>query len=179
MATRIAPREERRSRGFERTASLVAPQVRVAGESRGFAVSRLLTHWAEIVGAEVASMARPVEISYGRGFGATLSLLTTGANAPILEMQKDRIREKANACYGYAAISRIRITQTAPTGFAEGQVAFDHAKAEASPRSPDPDPETARTARDAAAPVADPGLRDALETLGGHVLSAAKHPQKG
>lgn len=177
MATRIAPKEERRSRGFERTASLVAPQVRVAGESRGFAVSRLLTHWAEIVGADVAAMARPVEISYGRGFGATLSLLTTGANAPIVEMQKERIREKANACYGYAAISRIRITQTAPTGFAEGQVAFDPVAAEVEPTSPDP--ETARTARDAAAPVADSGLRDALETLGGHVLSAAKHPQKG
>lgn len=177
MADRIAPKAERRSRGFERTASLVAPQVRVAGESRGFAVSRLLTQWAEIVGADVAAMARPVEISYGRGFGATLSLLTTGANAPILEMQKDRIREKANACYGYAAISRIRITQTAPTGFAEGQVAFDPAPVKATPAAPDP--KTVKTARDAAAPVADAGLRDALETLGGHVFSAAKHPRKG
>ena len=177
MAARIAPKAERRSRGFERTGALVAPQVRVAGESRGFAVSRLLTQWAEIVGPEVAAIARPVEISYGRGFGATLSLLTTGANAPILEMQKERIREKANACYGYAAISRIRITQTAPTGFAEGQVAFEPAPAEAKPTRPDPD--AARSARDAAAPVADAGLRDALETLGGHVLSAARTPSKG
>ena len=177
MAARIAPREERRSRGFERTASLVAPRVRAAGESRGFAVSRLLTHWAEIVGPEIAAMARPVEIGYGRGFGATLSLLTTGADAPIVEMRKERIREKANACYGYAAISRIRITQTAPTGFAEGQVAFDSAPAEVGPRSPDP--EAARTARNTAAPVADPGLRGALETLGGHVFSAVRNPRKG
>ena len=177
MGSRIAPKEERRCRGFERTASIVAPQMRVAGESRGFVVARLLTHWADIVGPETAEMARPVEITYGRGFGATLSLLTTGSNAPLLEMQKERIREKVNACYGYAAISRIRIAQTAPTGFAEGRVAFDHQSAKTNP--PLPDPEAARAAHEAVSPVADTGLRDALETLGGHVLAAAGHPQKG
>jgi hypothetical protein len=40
-----------------------------------------------------------------------LVILTTGAQAQMLEMQLPQLREKVNACYGYNAISRIRITQ--------------------------------------------------------------------
>jgi hypothetical protein len=159
----------RRSRGFRQAAALVQPQIRKAGESRGFAVTRLLTHWPEIVGEDMAGMARPIEVGYGRkgGLGATLTVLTTGALAPMLEMQKESLRDKVNACYGYAAISRIRITQTAPTGFADGQVAFEAAPKPARA----PDPETVSRARDAAKPIADDGLRQALEALGRNVMS--------
>lgn len=160
-------------RGFERTSSLLKPRIRKAGEARGFAVTRLLTHWEEIAGPEVARIARPVEVSYGRGadFGATLVLLTTGANAPMLEMQKDQIRERVNATYGYSAISRIRITQTAPTGFAEGQAQFARR-----PKQPDtaPDPQTIATAHAATEGVQDKTLRGALEALAQNVLSRRK-----
>lgn len=161
----------RRKRGFERASGLLSARIREAGEKRGFAVSRLLTHWDEIVGPDIASVARPVNVSYARGgFGATLTVLTTGAQAPMLEMQKDRLRERVNACYGYAAISRVRITQTAPTGFADGQVAFAHA-----PRAERrPDPELRRAAEAAVAPVADDALRRALAALGENVLSRQK-----
>ena len=120
MATRRAT-----TKGFKRTATLLSDRIRSASESKGFAQSKLLTHWAEIAGADVASIARPVEVSYGRGgMGATLTLLTTGAQAPMLEMQKEQLRAKVNAIYGYNAISRVRITQTAATGFAEGPSRF-------------------------------------------------------
>ncbi len=162
----------RSGRGFKRAASLMQGQIRRAGEQRGFAVSRLLTHWAEIVGEDTARVARPVKVGYGkRGFGATLTVLTTGAQAPMLEMQKDQIRERVNACYGYAAIERIHFTQTAPTGFAEGQAVFAPAPKE-QPKAPDP--ATTQEAREAAAPVTDPGLRAALEALGQNVLSRHK-----
>lgn len=158
----------RRKRGFEHASGLLAARIREAGESRGFAVSRLLTHWAEIAGADIAGIARPVNVSYARGgFGATLTVLTTGAQAPMLEMQKEALRERVNACYGYAAITRIRITQTAPTGFADGQVAF----APAPRRAPQPDPAARSAAQAAAAPVTDEALRRALESLGENVLS--------
>lgn len=68
-------------RGFEAAASLVANRVRSVGESRGFAVARLLTHWQEVVGPELAAHTRPVKISHGKGFGATLVLLVPGARA--------------------------------------------------------------------------------------------------
>jgi len=163
-------RPDRRKRGFERTSSLLAARIRKAGEARGFAVTRLLTHWEEIAGADTARVARPVKVSYGRegGFGATLVLLTTGANAPMLEMQKDKIREKVNGIYGYAAISRIRITQTAPTGFAEGQAEFTRPP---KPAPKAPDPAIAARAAETAADVGDPDLRAALEKLAQNVLS--------
>ena len=158
--------------GFKRGATLLGPQIRKASETRGFAVSRVLTHWAEIVGEDLAAIARPVEVSYGRqGFGATLSVLTTGAQAPMLEMQKETLRERVNAAYGYNAIARIRITQTAPTGFAEGQAQFGRAP---TPTKPAPDREVTHQAAQVAEGVTDTGLRDALEVLARNVLSKAK-----
>ena len=167
------PRRNTTTYGFARTSKLLEGRIRRAGESRGFAVTRLLTHWEEIAGSEVAGMARPVDVRYARqGFGATLTLLTTGAFAPMVEMQKERLRERVNAAYGYSAISRIRITQTAPRGFADGAVAFGHAPARA---DAEPDPVVTAAARERAEGVADESLRAALEALGRNVLSRRKH----
>ena len=161
------PRPKGTTRGFSRAATLMQTRIRKASEDRGFAVSRLLTHWAEVVGQATASVATPVGVSYGKGgIGATLTVLTTGAQAPMLEMQKEQIREKVNACYGYSAISRVRITQTAPTGFADGRVAF----------TPAPKPKkTPSDAVQSAAKTLSEGiesdeLRRALSALGANVL---------
>jgi len=152
----------------------MARRIQKAGESRGFAMTRLLTHWPEVAGADMAAITRPVKVGYGReGMGATLTLLVAPAHAPMVEMKKERLRERVNAVYGYNAISRIHITQTAATGFAEGQAGFDHA-----PR-PDPGPRDLPTpgaeACAVAQGVADDGLRRALELLAQNVL-ARKRP---
>ena len=168
MAQRRAP-----SKGFARTSSLLTQRIRKASESRGFAQSRLLTHWEEVVGEDVSSIARPVNVSFGRqGFGATLTLLTTGAQAPILEMQKEQIRAKVNAVYGYNAISRVKITQTAPTGFAEGRAVFDRPVA---PRKPEPSPEIKAAAAQSAGGVKSDDLRNALERLAQNVLTKSQN----
>ncbi|MEO1138493.1 MAG: DUF721 domain-containing protein [Pseudomonadota bacterium] len=167
------PKPRGTTKGFKRSGTLLGTQIRKASESRGFAVSKVLTHWPEIAGAEIASIARPVKISYARqGFGATLTVLTTGAQAPMLEMQKETLRERVNTAYGYNAISRIHITQTAATGFAEGQASFDHRPAESVSKRPDA--LAVATAAKLSAPVADSALRDALELLGQNVLSKSK-----
>lgn len=156
--------------GFARTSNLLQKQVRAASESRGFAQSRVLTHWEEIVGSDIAAMSRPVEISYGRGgFGATLSVLTNGANAPLLQMKREELRDRINGVYGYNAIARIRITQTAATGFAEGQVDFVH-RPKASGKA-EPNPETVAEAQAVTHEIADDGLRAALEQLATNVIS--------
>lgn len=163
------PRADHRSRGFERASGLLSRRIRTASEGRGFAVSRVLTHWAEVVGPEIAALARPVKVGYGReGFGATLTLLASGAAAPLVQMRLPEIRDKVNACYGYAAISHLRVTQTSAEGFAEAPAPF-----EAAPAGPRPEAEAA--ARHAAEGIADAGLRAALTRLGGHVLT--KHPE--
>ena len=157
---RRGPRRGRR--GFQAAASLLADRVQKAAEGRGFAVTRLLTHWPEIAGDKLAGLTRPVRISHGRGaFGATLTLLTTGPVAPMVEMQLPQLRDRVNACYGYNAIQKIVLTQTAATGFAEGQAKF----APAPKSAPQPDPQ----AREAAARVAgqfdDPTLAEAMAQL--------------
>jgi len=157
------------TKGFKRTATLLGERIRNASESRGFAQSRLLTHWAEIAGPDVSAIARPVEVSYARnGMGATLTLLTTGAQAPMLEMQKEQIRSKVNAVYGYNAIARVRITQTAATGFSEGKVDFSHKSKK--PNEIVPDPDVVKRAGETTRAVDDEGLRAALERLGTNIM---------
>lgn len=169
MKAKATP-EKRRMRGFEATGRLVSEKVRRATEGRGFAETRLLTHWPEVAGAEVSSMCRPVKVTYAKGgFGATLILLTTGANAPMLQASLPKLKERVNAAYGYAAINHIRITQTAPTGFAEGQADFTYRKAEARPAPPDP--ALCREVRQQTRDIGDEGLAQALESLGQNVLS--------
>lgn len=165
------PSAHRRIRGFEATSGLLKDQIRKVGESRGFAIARLLTHWPEIAGEDMARITRPVKVGYGReGMGASLTLLTTGPNAPIIEMQKEKLRERVNAVYGYAAISRILITQTAATGFAEGQAEFSH-----KPKAPPaPDPAILAEAARTAAPIQNDDLRQALERLGQNILNRRK-----
>lgn len=162
------PSADRRRRGFEPAFGLMKDPVRIAGESRGFAVARLLTHWAEVAGAEMATKTRPVKISYGKGgFGATLTLLVKAAEAPMVQMALPVLKERVNAVYGYAAVSHIHLTQTASTGFAEGQAEFTPApKAD-----PKPDPRTLARAHEVAEGVGDPDLRAALEVLAQNILT--------
>lgn len=155
-------------RGFEPAFGLMKDSVRTAGESRGFAVARLLTHWPEVAGEEMARKTRPVKIGYGKGgMGATLTLLVKAAEAPMVQMALPVLKERVNAVYGYAAISHIHLTQTAATGFAEGQAEFTPAPKAAR----QPDPTVQAKARETADGIADPGLRSALEQLAQNILT--------
>jgi hypothetical protein len=166
----------RRGHGFEPASGLIRGQIRVAGESRGFALTRLLTHWAEVAGEDLAAITRPVKMSYGRadGMGATLVLLVQAAHAPMVQMSLPKLKERVNATYGYNAISRITLTQTAATGFAEGQAEFMPKPKAAKIIAP----EVRARAADQVAPIHDTTLRDALERLAQNVLSRSK-PSEG
>ena len=164
-----APDGFARRKGFTPAGKLVQDRIRSAGESRGFAVSRLLTRWDEVVGPDLAALVRPVDVRYGRdGIGATLTVLVQGAQAPVAEMRKDELRDRVNACYGYRAIARVRITQTAAQGFAEGQTPFAPAPRPAPPFAPDP---RAATVADG---VQDTDLRLALSALAANVLAKSQ-----
>lgn len=170
--TTSLPPNQRRMRGFEPAFGLMTREVRKAGESRGFAVARLLTHWEEVAGADLSRVTLPVKVGYGReGMGGTLTLLVQGAAGPMVEMQKEKLRERVNAVYGYNAISRILLTQTAPIGFAEGQAQFGPAPKAVKAA---PDPAVVAKAHDTAEGVADEGLRAALERLGQNILTRRK-----
>lgn len=157
------------ARGFVQTGGILQQRIRKATEKRGFAETRLLTHWNEVVGPETASISRPVKIGYGRGgLGATLTLLTNGANAPMLQAELPKIKNRVNACYGYAAISSIRLTQTAETGFSEEQAPFQPQKQDAKRPL---DPEKAKALDGSVSEVKSDSLRSALAALGQNILT--------
>ncbi len=167
------PSQPRRSWKFTQAGSLIAPQLRKASEKRGFAHTRLLTDWDEIVGPQISALARPVKVGYARqGFGATLTVLVSGAAAPQVQMMAPQILERVNACYGYAAISRISLTQSAPgaqipnmaQGFAEGQASYNPT----APRLPE---ERIEALRSDLREVGDDSLREALMSLGKNIES--------
>jgi hypothetical protein len=179
---RAAPRRFR----FEPAGGLVSRQVRKAGEARGFAVARVLTHWAEVAGPDLARLCRPQRISYGKGgFGATLVVEAPGAAAPLVSMRLDALRERINAVYGYAAIARIQLVQggsaaASPPGLAEAQAPFAGAGLRSDNLAP---PSPARLAQAQAMldtltdGVADPGLKAALDRLALNILG--RSPQRG
>lgn len=181
-AAQPAPRRFR----FEPAGGLVMAQIRAASEKRGFAVTRLLTHWADVAGPELARLCRPQRVSYAqRGFGATLIVEAPGAAAPLVSMRLDGLRERINAIYGYAAIARIQLVQGRLEGMAEAQSPFAGPEPGASPRGGEAGlrsdnlatPSPARMARlrdmvdGLTEGVSDPGLREALDQLALNVLN--------
>ena len=165
---------ERRSstKGFKQASSLLNNRIRQASETRGFAESRLLTHWEEIAGKDTAKVSWPVKVSYGKqGFGATLILLCNGANAPFIEMQRESIRSRVNSVYGYNAIKRIKITQTTAHGFDAAQTLFS---ANEKPSEKDIDSNIAAKAQELIHGVNDSEFYSALEALAQNVLSKHK-----
>jgi hypothetical protein len=163
----------RRGRGFETAGGLLEARIRQAGEKRGLALVRLLGHWAEIAGADIAAATRPVRLGYGRdGLGATLTLEVEPARAPIIEMRLPVLRERVNAALGHAAVARIRLSQAAgpATGFAEKPALWAGA---APARAADPDRSGAldARARGSVGEVRDEEFRAALEALARNVLS--------
>ncbi len=160
---------------FKPASDLLRAKIRELGEARGFSATRLLTHWPEIVGESVAAIARPLEIRHPRPRpgqppeGATLTVLALGAAALRLEMEKERIRERVNACYGYAAIAKMRIKQAGPEAFTEAAAPAPARKAPA---------DVAQDLHARAAPLADgvsnTELRLALAALAANVLSKSR-----
>ena len=56
------PARSSSTKGFKQAASLITKRVKEASETRGFAQSRLLTHWEEVAGKDTAKIAQPVKV---------------------------------------------------------------------------------------------------------------------
>jgi hypothetical protein len=152
----------RRKVGFRSAASALAGPLRSAAARRGFAEHRLLQRWAEVAGAELAPRCQPLKISHGgrEGLGGTLVVAAEGATALEVQHQADRLAERVNRVFGYRAVSRVRVVQTASRAPAEpgGDVR------PAPPRDAPPSP--------AISAVGDPGLRAALARLEANIRRA-------
>ena len=127
---------------------------------QGFASTELVTHWAEIVGPEIAAHAEPMRIQWARGADpqaaepATLVLRVEGPVAIEIQHLSSVIVERVNRFFGWRAVSRIALRQ-APLVFRQ------EAKPIAAPSA-----ERIATVAATLTDVADPDLRQALARLG-------------
>jgi hypothetical protein len=178
--TASAEAPKRKARGFLHAAAMTRGQLGAAFGKRGFAEARVLLDWRAIMGEALAAHCRPVKVSYAaKGFGATLVVLAEGARAPEVEMLAPRIVERVNAHYGYRAIARVKITQTAGfAGLAEASREFERRPGKGEPGAALPPAEAGEVAR-TVSEVADPDLRAALDRLGRNVRARALRKRGG
>jgi hypothetical protein len=132
---------------------------------QGFASTELVTHWAEIVGSDIAAYAEPVKLQWPRGREeddpqpATLVLRVEGPAAIEVQHLAPIIMERVNRFLGWRAVGRIGLRQ-APLG---------RPPVRTGPKPPTP----ARTAEVAQTlgKFGDENLRDALARLGAAIKS--------
>ena len=154
-----------------RAGSLLSKQIGRVAESRGFAHARLLTEWEAIVGAEIARLVTPLKVGYSkRDLGATLHVTVRPGAAPEVQMQERLICERVNTCYGYNAVTRLRIVSAGPP---QKPLPKGRLRKPMPPAPPEVRAKTAATLAD----VKDPALRRALEALGYSINDATITPE--
>jgi len=130
---------------------------------QGFASTGIVTHWAEIVGAEIAAHAEPMRTGWPRRVHedapepATLVLRVEGPVALEIQHLSGVIIEKVNRFFGWRAVGRIQIRQ-APLR-RRGPKA----------RSAAPDPAVVARLAASMIDIQDEDLRGALARLGAAV----------
>lgn len=165
----------RRAPILPRTVGAFVPGLtRKAFEKYGFSAATLLTDWAAIVGAELASYTLPERLKWPRAVeaygvtdsanqgrpGATLVLRVDGPRAIEVEYRSRQIIDRINAFFGYRAVAEMRIIQGPVTAPATQKAVT--VRREAAPAKP-PAPEIER--------ITDPGLKEALARLEAGVLA--------
>jgi hypothetical protein len=154
-----------------RAGALLQKQIRGVAETRGFVHARLLTEWDDIVGPDIARLATPLKVGFGRrDLGATLHVTVRPGAAPEVQMQERVICERVNTCYGYNAISRVRIVSA-------GAVRQPKPVPRARRRTQSASDQVREEIRDALADVKDPALRAALEGLASSIRRSTTLPE--
>jgi hypothetical protein len=150
----------KRARTYARPlADLVRSTLADTFARQGFASTELVTHWNDIVGADIAVYCEPLRLKWPRGGDvdapepATLVLRVEGPVAVEIQHLSPVILERVNRFFGWRAVGRLALRQ-APL-----------ARRPAPPVRPEPDPQAAAQIA-GTLDVADEDLRNALARLG-------------
>jgi hypothetical protein len=141
-------------------ADLIGPALTAAFKRHGFASTEIVTHWEDIVGAEIAAHSEPIKITWPRQPDAeepepaTLVLRCQGPAAIEIQHLAGVIVERVNRFLGWRAIERVALRQ-APLA------------RRAKPKPPPAiDAEAARRIAERMTDITDDDLRTALGRLG-------------
>jgi hypothetical protein len=132
-------------------------------KKRGFATRDLLARWAEIAPKPYDMAAVPAELKWPRGAGhegAVLYLRCSEGQRLAAAHEGPLIAAAVNRYFGYFLVREVKLS------------AEPFRRSSAAPKKSEPTlPEVAQHADTAVAGVDDPGLKDALKSLGEKVLS--------
>ena len=163
------PKPEPQRSNRARPVSELLPDVgRAAFRRFGFVQHSVVSRWAEIVGERYAEVSAPESIRFppGKRAEGVLSLVVSGAHAPMMQHIAPEIVERVNRFFGYGAIARVHIRQ--------GDVAAPRPRA--APPSLKPVPvELGASLRT----IADPELKAVLEALAAGVAATRGPPVIG
>ena len=100
---------------MRRLSTMIEPMVAPSANERGFAISRLISHWHDIVG-DTAAWCRPADIQFPRGSrnNGTLKLQIASGRGPQAQAMSAQIIDQVNAAFGYQAVGRITLVQNLP-----------------------------------------------------------------
>ena len=140
---------------------MIEPMVAPSANERGFAISRLISHWHDIVG-DTAAWCRPADIHFPRGSrnNGTLKLQIASGRGPQAQAMSAQIIDQVNAAFGYQAVGRITLVQNLPPSTPKTP-----------PKKPAPisDAPDIWTLDEKLKHIKSPELRAALRRLGGPV----------
>ena len=148
-----------------RLAELVGKAAEKSFAKYGFAEHSIISHWASIVGPQLARVSAPVRVRFPGASrrGGTLSIVVDGPAAIEIQHGAPQILERLNTFLGYPAIAALKIQQ----GVLPPPPPLPATL-------PPPDPARTAAIESAVAPVANVELRESLRRLGTAIGSAAR-----
>jgi hypothetical protein len=158
------PEEKRGGSGPRAIAEMAARLTRRSLGKRGFTEAALIAEWPNVVGSLLGNATLPLRIAFPRGerSGGILHIrVASGAMATQLQHQEPLMVQRINGYFGYAAVSRLAITQ--------GPVAH-----RAQRRTPGAPVLTARQEQqldEGLSVIDDPELKTVLAALGRHLAA--------
>ena len=143
-------------------AELIGGAIDPLVRKRGLARAELMAWWPDIVGAAYAGSVFPERIRWTRdGSASTLVVRCDPAVALQFSYEAERVRERLNCYFGYAAVGAVRIVQHR-IGAGRGPKTRENARAAARELSGDVEKRLAGL---------DDPLRDSLRLLGKGILA--------
>ncbi len=102
-----------RSNRARAVADLLPDAGRATFRKFGFVQHSVVSRWPEIVGERLARVSGPESIRFPHGKRAegVLTLIVGGAHATMMQHVAPEIIERVNRFFGYAAVSRVVISQ--------------------------------------------------------------------
>lgn len=116
MTDKIQIRSEHTATGLTNVSKVIMPVAKQLLGCQGFFIIDLLSNWPTIVGKNLATYALPIKLTFPpntKRNGCLTITTMAGAYAMEIKQQERSLLDKINVFFGYEAIAKLKIIQTA------------------------------------------------------------------